>query len=88
MLVARRRLIGCLVGFAAGAPLFSISSLMTWPALAAPQSLRFKAYRDQSVVGTHAVDVQPSGNQTKVTVKIDLSVSMAFVTLFEFKHDC
>jgi hypothetical protein len=88
MRVGRRRLVGCVVGIAAGAPLFAISGLMTRTALAAPQSLRFKAYRDQSVVGTHAVDVQPSGNQTKVTVKIDLNVSMAFVTLFEFKHDC
>jgi Family of unknown function (DUF6134) len=39
-------------------------------------------------VGTHTVDVQSSGNQMNVTIRIDLNVSVAFVTLFEFKHDC
>src|SRR4030095_5219849 len=71
-----------LVGMAA------VSSLRTRPALAVPQSLRFKAYRDKSAVGTPTIDVQPSGNNLKVTIKIDLNVSVAFITLFEFKHDC
>jgi hypothetical protein len=87
MFIARRRFIGGLVGVAAGATL-SVSSLWTRPALAGPQSLHFKAYRDKSPVGTHTVDVQSSGNQMNVTIKIDLNVSVAFVTLFEFKHDC
>jgi Domain of unknown function (DUF6134) len=87
MFIARRRFIGGLVGMAVGATL-SISSLGTRPAFAVPQSLRFKAYRDKSAVGTHTVDVQPSGNNVKVTVKIDLNVSVTFITLFEFKHDC
>jgi len=73
---------------AAGMSLFSISNLNTRPAFAVPQSLRFKAYRDKSPVGTHSVDVQSNGDQMKVTINIDLNVSMAFVTLFEFKHDC
>lgn len=88
MFIARRRFAAGLVGMAAGATLLSVSSLWTRPALAVPQSLRFKAYRDKSPVGTHTVDVRPSGNQMNVTIKIDLNVSMAFVTLFEFKHDC
>jgi hypothetical protein len=87
MFIARRRFIGGLVGVAAGATL-SVSSLWTRPALAVPQSLHFKAYRDKSPVGTHTVDVQSSGNQMNVTIRIDLNVSVAFVTLFEFKHDC
>jgi Domain of unknown function (DUF6134) len=87
MFIARRRFIGGLVGVAAGATL-SVSSLWTRPALAVPQSLHFKAYRDKSPVGTHTVDVQSSGNQMNVTIKIDLNVNVAFVTLFEFNHDC
>ena len=88
MFIARRRFIGGLFGIGAGATVFSISSFKTRPALAVPQSLRFKAYRNNSPVGTHAVDVQSSGDQMKVTVKIALDVSVAFLTLFELKHDC
>jgi|SRR5215468_4700647 len=88
MFVARRRFVASIVGLAAGATFISIPSLRTRAAVAAPQNVRFRAYRDKSAVGMHIVDVQPSGNQMKVTIKIDLNVSVAFVTLFEFTHDC
>jgi Family of unknown function (DUF6134) len=87
MFIGRRRFIG-VIGAAAGLSCTSFPILPARGALATPQSLRFKAYCDNADVGTHTVMVEPSGNQTKVHVKIDLEVSAAFITLFSFRHDC
>ena len=86
MMIARRPFIASLAGAAAGAAFPTLSMLPAQGALAAPQTLRFRAYRGDSEVGTHTVDVAQSGAQTKVSVRIDMEVSAAFITLFAFKH--
>jgi uncharacterized protein DUF6134 len=64
-------------------PLPSLGAGMPIP----PGVLRFDAYHKGRKIGTHHVSVEPEGSGFKVVTKIDISVSMAFITLFEFRHD-
>jgi hypothetical protein len=69
-----------------------IRGLTPWSALGAtlstaPVTFRFEAYHRKRKIGLHNVSVSPDGAGLKVTTSIDMDVSLAFIKLFEFKHD-
>ena len=61
------------------------TAMLAAPA-AAPQDARFTVYRDGSPIGTHRIQVERAGDETRVAVDIDLQVKLAFVTVYRYSH--
>ncbi|HMN38780.1 MAG TPA: DUF6134 family protein [Hyphomicrobium sp.] len=48
--------------------------------------LEYAVLRDGSEVGRHVVDIARQGNATDVTIKTQVAVSIAFITVYRFEH--
>jgi len=70
-------LAGAVVRPAAGAPLVPRTP---------PPAIRFDVVRAGSVIGRHDVDFRPGRDGYAVNTKIDITVRMLGVTVFEFHH--
>lgn len=51
-----------------------------------PSQLAFDVRRGDSSIGRHTVEIRRNGETVAVDIAIDLKVSFAFVTLFEYRH--
>lgn len=51
-----------------------------------PGPLKFTVLRDGSEIGTHKIDVRRDGAATRVNIKTDIAVKMAFITVYRFEH--
>jgi hypothetical protein len=88
MELGRRTFIGTILG----STVCYVGGTVPWSAFGEtssmiPTTLRFDAYRGKSKIGLHSISMVPDAAGLKVTTKIDMDVSMAFIKLFEFKHD-
>ena len=52
-----------------------------------PGPLDFTVYRDGSEIGSHKIDIRCEGADTKVNIKTDVKVKMAFITVYRFEHE-
>ncbi|BBK33085.1 hypothetical protein STHU_37190 [Allostella humosa] len=64
--------------------LVAILVVATGPALAS--DLRFTVFRDGTPIGTHRIQVEQVGDETRVAVDIALEVKIAFVTVYRYSH--
>jgi Family of unknown function (DUF6134) len=88
MELSRRTFSGALLGGAVSC----IGGMALWSASGAnlpvkPTTFRFDAYRGKGKIGVHTVSIVPDGAGLTVTTHIAMDVSLAFIKLFEFKHD-
>jgi hypothetical protein len=51
-----------------------------------PGPLNFTVYRDGSEIGTHKIDIRREGADTRVDIKTDVAVKLAFITVYRFEH--
>lgn len=51
-----------------------------------PGPLNFTVYRDGSEIGTHKIDIRREGASTRVDIKTDVAVKLAFITVYKFEH--
>lgn len=81
----RRRFLG-LLATAAATPL--LTPFLSAPSRAAtPRDIRFRAFHQKKLVGTHNVSFKTDGNRLTVTTHIDITVKVLFFTAFRLKHD-
>lgn len=74
-------------GFLAGGLAASGLSLLPRSALARPaERFAFDVSRNGSPLGRHVVKMRQRGAETVVEVAIDLAVTLAFVTVFRYRH--
>ena len=59
---------------------------MAGPAAAEVVDTRFTVLRDGTAIGTHRIQVERTGNETRVAVDIDLQVKLAFITVYRYAH--
>lgn len=87
MELSRRMFLKAVLGGASCCILGLAPSSASGATLPAPTALRFDAYHGKRKIGVHHVSIVPDGAGLKVTTNIDMGVSLAFIKLFEFKHD-
>ncbi len=66
--------------------LAALSLLAAVPAAADSRMLAFDVLREGAPIGTHVVSIRTSGADTEVSIRIDLEVRLAFLTLYRYTH--
>ena len=61
-----------------------VASLAAGPAVPAPSD--FTVLRDGTPIGTHRIRAEQVGDETRVSVEIDLRVKIAFITVYRYAH--
>lgn len=70
---------------------FSIIATLAFPLIASASAetmtLNYDVSRKGSIIGTHKVSFDPSGDRLTVRIHTDVAVKIAFITAYRFKHD-
>ena len=85
-LLSRRGLLRLAVG-AAALPLLGPLSIGRARA-AAPRDLLFRALRDGSQIGEHAIGFRTDGDHLTVKTRVDIEIKVLFFSVFHFRHRC